>query len=159
MKMCSECKERPVQARGFCHTCYCRKRINGEMDRVDFRALCHPDRPHYGKGLCRACYKDDYQSKNPDKIAKYTHTAKLKRFELADEEYKRMLKEQKGLCAICFNPPRAKKRKVLSIDHDHSTGKVRGLVCANCNRGLHYLDKPHWLDQAFEYLENANVER
>lgn len=47
------------------------------------------------------------------------------------EQYDRMLKMQRGKCAICSRVP-AKLR--LSVDHDHKTGRVRGLLCWTCNK-------------------------
>jgi hypothetical protein len=46
-------------------------------------------------------------------------------------EYDRRFKEQRGLCAICRHPPKNNKR--FAVDHNHSTGKVRGLLCSVCN--------------------------
>lgn len=50
------------------------------------------------------------------------------------EEYKRILKQQRGTCAICKFPPLG--RNSLAVDHDHRTGLVRGLLCMRCNRAL-----------------------
>jgi hypothetical protein len=60
-------------------------------------------------------------------------------------------KEQLGqdCCQICGGYQR------LSIDHDHNTGKVRGLLCSPCNIGLGgFKDNPHSLTKAIEYLKN-----
>ena len=46
-------------------------------------------------------------------------------------QYASMLKRQGGRCAICGRPP---KRRNLDVDHDHATGRVRGLLCFNCNK-------------------------
>jgi len=51
-------------------------------------------------------------------------------------QYKVMLLAQSGLCAICGNPESAKRRQLLAVDHDHATGLVRELLCANCNSAL-----------------------
>ena len=50
---------------------------------------------------------------------------------VTDADYDRMLAAQGGGCAICGNPP---KTRALNTDHDHKTGKVRGLLCHRCNR-------------------------
>ncbi len=59
-----------------------------------------------------------------------------------------MLAEQGGLCAICRVAPAA------HVDHDHATGKVRGLLCFNCNGGLgQFKDRIDVLDSAVVYLK------
>lgn len=53
--------------------------------------------------------------------------------------YNEMLAKQNGLCAICGKPETETMRgklKPLSVDHDHKTGKIRGLLCNNCNRAV-----------------------
>jgi hypothetical protein len=60
-------------------------------------------------------------------------------FNLSLEEYKRMWDSQGGLCAICNQPETHKrngKTKNLAVDHDHQTGKIRGLLCFDCNTGI-----------------------
>ena len=47
------------------------------------------------------------------------------------EAYDRRFKQQKGRCAICLHPPKDSKR--FAVDHNHATGKVRGLLCSVCN--------------------------
>lgn len=66
--------------------------------------------------------------------------------------YDAVLRDQGGVCAICRKPPKVGGRR-LHIDHDHKTGKVRGLLCARCNRGLAWFcDDPHRLTVASWYL-------
>lgn len=69
---------------------------------------------------------------------------------------------QNDLCAICGRPERSMlKGKVrrLAVDHDHKSSKVRGLLCADCNRALGlFQDDPDRLRMAAEYLEvNGNL--
>lgn len=71
--------------------------------------------------------------------------------------YARLFREQDGVCAICGNPP---KKRPLHIDHNHSTGRVRGLLCFRCNRGLPTYATADWLRRACEYVamdEQAGV--
>lgn len=64
-------------------------------------------------------------------------------------EYDARFRDQKGLCAICEQP----SERVLHVDHDHATGKVRGLLCTHCNRGLGaFRDSILDLRRAIEYL-------
>lgn len=62
------------------------------------------------------------------------HKSWIKQYGLTPEDYARMLEEQNGVCAICKKECPTGQR--LSVDHCHDTGKVRGLLCRNCNRGL-----------------------
>lgn len=65
---------------------------------------------------------------------------------------------QCGACALCGkvpgeDPERGRNQKCLHVDHDHKTGKIRGLLCSSCNRGLGYFgDDPVVLRRAAEYL-------
>ncbi len=70
-------------------------------------------------------------------------------------EFDIKLKEQNGVCEICGGLPRGRKR--LSIDHDHKTGMVRGLLCGHCNSILGFgLDSETILSSALNYLNKYN---
>jgi hypothetical protein len=60
----------------------------------------------------------------------------LKRYGITLEDYECLLAEQGGNCAICGNHPPDKGASRLSVDHDHGTGQVRGLLCRRCNTML-----------------------
>ena len=70
------------------------------------------------------------------------------------EDYERMLEAQGGVCAICAEPP-AKTRKnkgYLDVDHDHSSGATRGLLCHRCNQGMIAVDNfPGFPEKAAVY--------
>ena len=80
---------------------------------------------------------------------------------ITSEEYWAIYEAQDGLCYICR---RAKGKdqdgkgsgKMLSVDHNHKTGEVRGLLCGPCNRDVigHLRDDPAALRRGAEYLEN-----
>ena len=55
------------------------------------------------------------------------------RYGLTYEDYDKLLAEQEGVCAVCHRPPKTQR---LNVDHDHKTGRVRGLLCFRCNYGL-----------------------
>lgn len=64
-----------------------------------------------------------------------------------------MVTQQNGCCAICGNPTPA-----LEIDHNHTTGDVRELLCGLCNRGLgNFKDDPERLLKAVEYVRRHPV--
>jgi len=70
-------------------------------------------------------------------------------------QYEKMFAAQGGLCYICYRPP---KKHRLAVDHNHRTGQVRGLLCANCNRGLRWFyDDPVKLRKAAEYLDTVDI--
>lgn len=67
--------------------------------------------------------------------------------------YAALLSEQGGVCAVCGKPP-GKRR--LAVDHNHSTGEVRGLLCIKCNAALGmFEDSPQLLNAAAAYLERT----
>jgi hypothetical protein len=79
--------------------------------------------------------------------------AHLKRaYKITPEQYQEMFDKQGGLCRICQSSDNG-HRSHLSIDHDHTTGKVRGLLCHDCNLGLgKFKDDTHRLKMAIMYL-------
>lgn len=80
-----------------------------------------------------------------------------KNYGLSREDYAALLAGQRGRCAICGCPERRLtkgKATALAVDHCHVGGHVRGLLCADCNRGLGMFgDDPKRLAAAIEYLE------
>ena len=68
------------------------------------------------------------------------------RNDLSDQQLK-LIKESTKECVICGS------EETLVVDHDHFTGKVRGMLCNHCNRGLgHFRDSPMLLEFAAQYL-------
>lgn len=81
------------------------------------------------------------------------------KFGISLVEYREMLAEQSGKCGVCgceesFLNEKTGERQTLSLDHDHRTNQVRGLLCVGCNRGIGYMkDSPERLRAAATYLE------
>lgn len=66
-----------------------------------------------------------------------------------------MLAAQGGACAICQTPPEDPRGYRMHVDHCHSTGQVRGILCGPCNRGIGNLDDdPERCIAAAEYLRS-----
>ena len=90
------------------------------------------------------------RSRNKALVAKYGITI---------DEFERMEVNQNGVCAICQTKPEINDRwssltHNLRVDHDHTTGKVRALLCLNCNTALgHFRDDVRLLQKAVLYLE------
>lgn len=68
-----------------------------------------------------------------------------------------MFNEQNGLCAIC--EVKMDLDNKCHVDHDHTTGAVRGLLCNKCNSGLHYVENKNYYEKAKEYLKNYETIR
>ena len=75
-----------------------------------------------------------------------------RRYGLTPKQVEDMLNAQQDNCAIC-----SALLTEYHIDHCHATGKVRGLLCVNCNRGLGaFSDNIQNMEKALEYLKHAN---
>lgn len=92
-----------------------------------------------------------------------TCTSLLKKYDIHNGQRLEMMEEQQGKCAICYSEVQFQQGKGLSqegatVDHDHTTGKVRGILCGSCNNLLgRAQDNTELLSNAIAYLErNAN---
>lgn len=105
---------------------------------------------------CRPCRKLDH-AERPE-AEKGRSLRRL--YDLSREEYDRLFEDQGGVCAICRQPETRLHRgrvRMLSVDHDHTTGRVRGLLCRNCNSAIGLLgDDPDLLRSALAYLEGRS---
>jgi Recombination endonuclease VII len=144
-------------------------------------ALCHSDRKLVARGMCSPCYGRWWRGQNPEKAKEQHHrwyeTHKddhrayhnqymagdggfgvlLRRYYgISVDYYDRLFKAQDGKCASCGeSKPR---RTGLHVDHDHRTGRIRGLLCGSCNRAAGLLgDTPDRIIQLARYLEKAGI--
>lgn len=106
----------------------------------------------------------DYYARNKTRIQAYKKTrhqrvkqaVRVAKYGLTIEQYEDMRLNQLYCCAICGENEANSRDGVLAVDHDHETGKVRGLLCNHCNLGLGHLnDNPKRLRVAADYLEKA----
>lgn len=96
-------------------------------------------------------YARNWRRNNPDK-AKSSDLKKV--YGISIEQYHAMLKDQKYCCAICKKTAEEEIRS-LNVDHCHTTGKVRGLLCSSCNKALgSFKDSKDILNSAIVYLDN-----
>lgn len=94
-----------------------------------------------------------YYYENKDRVRDSTLQ---RRYGISAEEYEKLFERQNGVCAICEES--CKTGRNLAIDHNHSTGKVRGLLCVKCNRALGYFqDDRKMLSKAVKYLEENDI--
>ena len=118
---------------------------------IDFCSFC--DRPsahahrQRGQYCSPACRQQD----------QYLRTLAHK-YGITVADYKSLFAKQESRCAICgrdFGSLRAKELTAF-VDHDHRTGRVRGLLCRNCNTGLGFLgDDADVLERAISYLRRS----
>lgn len=107
---------------------------------------------------CRKALCKEWRAKAENTRNRRKHSYKHK-YSISMEEYNEMFIGQRGLCMICENPESTKNRKTgqtqwLAVDHDHETGKVRGLLCGSCNRALGlFKDETENLKRAIKYLK------
>jgi len=106
-------------------------------------------------------YHKAWRDANPDKIkARYVPERsaayhRKRNYGLTPEEYADRLTFQQGRCAICYEPMtgKGKEKDAPTVDHDHETGIVRGILCMRCNNGLgKFRDRPELLAAAITYL-------
>ncbi len=131
--------------------CGCKKELEIDKFTENSKNKRHP--------YCSECRsKVNYKSKirNRSTYDKYKLRASeasrkcylKKQYNLTIAQFNQMLIKQNYECAICNDIP-----KILHIDHNHETGKIRELLCGKCNRGIGFLkDSPILLKKAIDYL-------
>ena len=139
----------PVKAKGLCHKHY--------QALLRYGFVKNPNRKKPTKSCCiTECEGIVYCQDRCH--AHYMKLRVYRQHNLTEENYNQLLAEQNGVCKICQSPEtatsgRSTKVKDLAIDHDHKTGKVRGLLCSSCNRALGlFEDNPARLESALNYL-------
>jgi hypothetical protein len=104
----------------------------------------------------------NWRHRNLDKSKEYSRKSKMKlKFGITIEQYKIMEDIQNKKCKICAKEETAlnkfKEIKNLAVDHCHATGKIRGLLCQNCNTGLGgFKDSIENLKTAIKYLKKES---
>jgi|SRR3990172_9487672 len=115
-------------------------------------------------------YDKDYKAFNRDYQRWYrkTYPDRSKGYDLKKyygisfEEYTQLQASQRGVCAICGNIEKATRnyssdKRNLAVDHSHTTGKIRGLLCTHCNQGIgNFRENPEFLAKAISYLLKSN---
>lgn len=161
--------DKPEEAKGLCNRCYKRKWANDNAAKIKKQAAqnkekypqatCHPNKKSLRAegGICRSCHGLEKYHKNP----LLGRDAYLRRsYGISLVQYETQLASQNGVCAICRELP-VQRRKTdrqpsLHVDHDHTTGEFRGLLCFGCNVALGALkDDPALFERSALYLKGA----
>lgn len=134
-KPCVKCGGSERNKRGDCMICA----------RANHKAWYQKNKPRVAEA------KRTWLANNPEKANELDLIVRLRRYGLTIDQYRSMFTEQKGRCRIC-----GRDLDRIDIDHDHATGRVRGLLCHPCNIGLGaFQDSPLLLARAIEYLKPA----
>ena len=112
------------------------------------------------RGQCRLCERErqrQLHAENPDGQRRRTLRY---RYGIDQEQYDAILEQQDHRCAICRTADLEVRngqgeRYALHIDHDHETGRIRGLLCFRCNNGIGLLPHSEVLRAAANYLEGG----
>lgn len=107
--------------------------------------------------VCKTCTKErtnTYYHANRDDYTERRHWIRVaKEYGVDREWFEATVKEQRGRCAICREKLELHDRRMVHIDHNHVTGKVRGILCCHCNRGLGgFRDSIKFMIRAIGYL-------
>lgn len=136
-KACTRCKkDRPLDAFGL------RKRKSG----TNVHSWC--------KSCCTAAARESH-AKNPELNERRWHDSHLRRrYGITLKQYEQLLVDQNGGCKLCGSKVgRQGTQMRLCVDHDHKTGRVRGLLCGGCNGALgQFGDDEAGLLRALSYL-------
>jgi hypothetical protein len=163
---CTECDVLKRQANRAKHAARMNNKYNNDPE---FRAREQERMRQRGKTPEFKAYRREYQTRRyrgdpafremrkaavitdrrNGKSAKYNHLY----LGVSQEEFLAMLKSQKNLCAICENVLDGGRH--THLDHNHETGRIRGILCRGCNHGIgHFRDNAEIMRNAIQYLEN-----
>src|SRR5262245_2625847 len=144
-----------MRARAFCKRGH--NLSENRIRRIDgYGTRCRQCMRDYGKAYYKANsanYKYDPTKYKYDPTKSRLNKLKTK-YGVSQAHYDAMLAKQDGVCAVCKRLQQRKNYR-LSIDHDHTTGAVRGLLCSDCNLAIGFLgDSPERAEKLARYLQS-----
>lgn len=135
--------DRPLLARGLCAMHYQRMRNHGSVEKPVRQRVPIPHGTLQGYGFhrcrCEDCrrVRSNYSQQWNERMADHCWEYQLRHtYGMVKAEYDERLAAQGGACAICGDLRFSRGRKHLDVDHDHSTGAVRGILCNRCNQNV-----------------------
>lgn len=159
-RRCKECElaNHKIQRTNYTlrHTAEFYNDVLGNVSRKKTCCSCNEDLhpSHFTKqkarsdGFASKCRVCEAKTRDPQRTRK---NRLLREYGITLQNYKAMLKSQRGLCAICGSEPG--KGKFLDVDHCHAGGHVRGLLCNRCNQAIGLLrDDATIVASALDYL-------
>ncbi|KKM66510.1 hypothetical protein LCGC14_1480460 [marine sediment metagenome] len=143
-KKCTQCKKKKDLSEFY-------KKQHAKDGLTYWCKSCHNswNREHY--------HKPEIKRKISKKQKEYFRNVKLKqRYGITIKDWDRMFVEQEGCCAMC-GKHQSKLDISLCVDHNHKTGKVRGLLCQQCNAKLAIVEDKQFCAIAQRYLDNGGI--
>jgi len=102
---------------------------------------------------CKPCHNARGKESKQRLYGGSRHYHLTRRYGIGAAEVDAMIERQGGLCAIC------RERKPEHVDHDHLSGRVRGILCFGCNGGLgQFQDNTEWMARAIEYVKRDGAD-
>ena len=127
----------------------------------------HPEKNTRGRRYrCRACLAAENAARAPEDPVLMRRRKLRESYGITMEEYDALFAQQGGRCAICGDEKEAwqpgagtsGRVRFLVVDHSHADGRVRGLLCGHCNRGLgHFRDDSEIMVAAAAYIQRVNL--
>lgn len=107
------------------------------------------------QAYCKSC--DNKRQESPLRKSQRKRAQTLRQYGITEDQYQELHTRQNGVCAICLtNTITDSRNGRLSIDHDHLTGRVRGLLCGLCNKAVGLLrDDPELARRVIVYLSGG----
>ncbi len=134
-----------------CRTCHVVKDIS------EFYVKKSYGKPHraWSCKKCQSAGARKWSKDNPERRTRNRWLYEIRtRYGMSESDWDALLAKQGGGCAICGTCEPNGKHSRLSVDHCHVTGKVRGILCSNCNRAIGLIqDNARLLRKAADYLE------
>ena len=110
----------------------------------------NPNNRHY---TCKECQKKGVAERYRADPSKAREAFLKRKYGITISEYDAMLEMQSNKCAVCKTDAPGGKHNVFCVDHDHVTGKVRELLCKDCNIVLGIInDSPEHLGRLMAYI-------
>lgn len=125
------------------------------LDEVNFKSSLRKHK----NWICNQC-KNEYDLRLLKEKPFRNHASAIRRYKITQQDYEKMYKDQDGRCKICKLPApmHSNDRTRLYVDHCHTTKKVRGLLCKNCNSGIgQFKESIESMLKAIEYLKTSLV--
>jgi len=165
LKICTKCKQEKPKSEFYKDNrytgglyCWCKQCEREYIDQWRTTKKGKESRKKSNKKSNKTKNTQDYRKKyrNGREGKRANKRSQLKiLYGMTIEEYEKMLKEQNGKCAICKS--RNNNGNSLHVDHNHTTGKIRGLLCHKCNTALGIVNESKTiLLSMISYLEKEN---